>query len=285
MNIIIDRNSKKEEFKNSKMLIFLYNTIFGRMILKLLTTKSFSNLGRMYMNSKLSIPLIKKHIKKYDVDMTKYTNIKYKSYNEYFTRKLSIENTNFNKNDFISPCESNLLVIKIENNTKVKIKNSYYSINEIMKDEIGNEYIDGYMLIFRLAVNNYHHYCYIDNCRLTRVKHIDGILHTVQPISYDKTKVFHQNTREWQLMHTENFGNIIEVEVGALLVGKINNNENITGIKGQEKGYFEFGGSTIILLIKKDQVILDQDIIKNSLNGYETKVKYQEKIGIKKIVS
>ena len=51
---------------------------------------------------------------------------------------------------------------------------------------------------------------------------------------------------------------------------------------GEEKGYFEYGGSTIVLLFEKDKITLDEEIINNSLNGFETYVKYGEKIGEKK---
>ena len=78
-------------------------------------------------------------------------------------------------------------------------------------------------------------------------------------------------------------GLVTYVEVGALLVGKIKNIITTGKIKkGEEKGYFEYGGSTIVLLFEKDKITLDEEIINNSLNGFETYVKYGEKIGEKK---
>ena len=110
---------------------------------------------------------------------------------------------------------------------------------------------------------------------------IKGKLNTVQPITYDKN-VFHTNSREYTTLYTENFGEIIEVEVGALLVGKITNNKSITNFnKGDEKGYFEFGGSTIILFVKKEKIVIDKDILENSKQGKETIVSCGEKIGAK----
>lgn len=43
------------------------------------------------------------------------------------------------------------------------------------------------------------------------------------------------------------------MEVGAMMVGRITNHEAVPGYvtRGEEKGYFEFGGSTIILLTQK----------------------------------
>ena len=83
-------------------------------------------------------------------------------------------------------------------------------------------------------------------------------------------------------MHTENFGDVVQIEVGALLVGRIRNNTtNKSFNKGNEKGYFEYGGSTIILLIEKDKVLIDEDILSNSKEYVETQVKIGEKIGRK----
>jgi len=71
------------------------------------------------------------------------------------------------------------------------------------------------------------------------------------------------------------------MEVGALLVGKIVNHPAISRVKrGQEKGYFQFGGSTVIMMLKKDVALIDTDILENSENGYETVVKMGEKIGV-----
>jgi len=71
------------------------------------------------------------------------------------------------------------------------------------------------------------------------------------------------------------------MEVGALLVGRIINYHEKAYVKrGQEKGRFEFGGSTIIVCLEKDRAVIDNDIMQNSLNGIETLVKMGEKIGI-----
>jgi phosphatidylserine decarboxylase len=73
------------------------------------------------------------------------------------------------------------------------------------------------------------------------------------------------------------------MEVGALMVGKIVNHRTAGSVRrGQEKGYFQFGGSTVVLLLKKDTAVLDSDILENSRQGIETVVKFGEKIGAAK---
>lgn len=282
--IVVDRESKKEyEYKYGKLVRFLYNTSLGRMFLKLLTNKTFANIGASFMKSSLSKGLADKKVKKYNIDMRKYEKPEYKSYNEFFVRKQNQMKFDSNKTSFISPCDSKLMIFKLDEDRKFDIKGSIYSASEIINDASINEYKDGYALIFRLDVNDYHHYIYVDDGKRSEYQFIKGILHTVQPIAYDKVKVFHRNSREWCVLHTDNFGDIIQVEVGALLVGKIRNDKNITKFKkGDEKGFFEFGGSTIILFVKEDEVLFDEDILTNSSEGKETIVHCGEKIGQKK---
>ncbi len=280
---VVYRDTKIEEIiKHSWLVRFLYNTLVGRLILKLIANRVFAKVVGCFLNGRFSI-FIKNHfIKKKSIDMSKFVDINYDSYNKFFTRKYRDEYLNVNKenNVFISPCDSKLMILKIDKHNSFKIKNSIYKLDEIINDEIISEYKDGYLLIFRLDVNDYHRYCYIDDGSRSIYHYIPGILHTVQPIVYEHEKVFARNAREWCLLETKNFDKIIQVEVGALLVGKIVNNKDIIEFKkGEEKGYFEFGGSTILLFIKDGIVNFDADILINSQNGNETVVKYGMKIG------
>ena len=84
-------------------------------------------------------------------------------------------------------------------------------------------------------------------------------------------------------LHTENFGDVIQMEVGALMVGRICNRQGKGRIaRGQEKGRFEFGGSTVILLFEKDRVQLRERLLEDTAKGYETVVKMGEVIGWKR---
>jgi len=283
--IVRNRNSLENIIiESSKTLNFLYDNIFGRIILKLFITKPVTNLIGIYMNSKLSIHKINKFIKSNNIDMSIYEKKKYISYNDFFTRKIILKERPIdnNKKSLISPCDAKLLVYKINKDLTLKIKDSYYDINTLVNDNIMNEYKDGYALIFRLSTDNYHRYCYIDNGIKSENHYIKGKFHTVQPISLKHYNFFKTNCREYTILNTENFDKVIDIDVGALGVGKIkNHHQNYNFKKGEEKGYFEFGGSTIVLLLKKDIVNIDDDILKNSKENIETIVKYGEKIGKK----
>ena len=145
--------------------------------------------------------------------------------------------------------------------------------------ELADEFIGGNLLIFRLTVDDYHRYSYPASGKKGKNIHIKGVFHTVNPIALEKYNFYKRNSREYTVLDTIEFGKMIMVEVGAIMVGKIKNHHQEYEFKrGEEKGYFEFGGSTIVL-ITKDNIKIDDDIISNTNNGDESIVKLGEKVG------
>jgi len=265
MKIIDRKTNTLIEKESNKAVRFLYNNIVGRMLLKPLTMPVCSKASALYMNSRLSKILIKENRKNY------------KSYNNYFT-KYNEQNIDRTEKHFISPCDAKLMVYELNEKSSFKIKDSIYEVKDLINKDI-SDYHNGYVLIFRLETTDYHRYCYIDDGTKEENNYIKGIFHTVQPIS-DKYKVYKRNAREYTILHTKNFNDVIQIEVGALMVGKIKNHHNEYEFKrGEEKGYFEYGGSTIVLIVKKDIIKIDNDILENSNNDIETIVSYGERIG------
>lgn len=281
-------NRKTKEYvlmpEPSMSQTFLYDTMAGRILLKIMTTRVVSKIVGSFMNCPLSKYRINRFIKANNIDMTDYQETKYPNFNEFFSRKIKEGKRpiDTDKDVLISVADSKILRYKITPKLILNIKNGTYTVEELLKDkETAKEYMGGECLVFRLCVDDYHRYIYIDDGEVVKSKKINGILHTVSPISDGKYKVYSQNSREWTLINTKNFGNVIQMEVGAMCVGRIKNFSHKEVHKGQEKGYFEFGGSTIIVFIKKDEVRIDQDIIDNSFVGIETIVKQGERIGEK----
>jgi len=287
-NTVYDRKNNKyyeEKIYKYKQLNFYYNTFIGRIILKFVTLRYSWKVYGWYMDSKFSIKKIEEFIKLGKIDMSDYEKKEYKSFNEFFSRKILPDKRpiDMNPNTLISIADSKVRYAKITPDMRLKIKNSMYSVNDLLKNkELAEKYIDGDCLILRLTVSDYHRYCYLDNGTQGKNKKIKGVLHTVNSISQDRYKIYAQNSREYAILDTENFGQVVQIEVGALQVGRIKNfHESNKFVKGEEKGLFEFGGSTIILLFEKGRVQIDKDIIENSLKDIETKVIMGEKIGVK----
>lgn len=257
--------------ENNRGLNFLYSNVLGRIILKIVISKPIRNIYNKYMTSKYSLKKIDKFIKNNNINMDEYQEENYKSFNDFFIRKIKDDKRKVSECLF-AIADSKLSVYKIDDNSSFKVKNSIYTIDELLQSD-GSSFKDGYALIFRLCVDDYHHYVYPDDGEVLSNKHINGVLHTVQPLAFKKYKVFSENDREVTFLNTKKYGEIAYIEVGAMMIGKIVN-ENVTKFKrGEEKGHFEFGGSTVILLFKKDQIKINKKIIENSKKEIETIVK------------
>lgn len=238
-----------------------------------------------YMDTKSSARRIDGFVRRNKIDMSDYVNGKYRCFNDFFTRRLKpgARPIDTNPDTLISPCDGYLSAYRISGDSEFAIKDSYYNVEDLVGgDEIASEYLKGTCLVLRLGVENYHRYCYIDNGFKSRNYHIKGRYHPVQPIVVRKHPVFKQNTREYCLLETENFGTVTQIEVGACMVGKINNHHE-AGVthRGSEKGMFLFGGSTIVLLFKEGVLDIPDDVFAATAKGQEAIVKYGEAIARK----
>ena len=273
MTEVYNRKLKQLEevkhFGGNKLNIIYKN----KLLTKIITSKLISKIYGLSNSTKLSKNKINKFIEDNNIDMSIYENKKYSSFNDFFIRKK--KKIIINKKGFISPVDGKLLVYKINKNSEVIVKDIKYTIKDLLNEEI-KDFNNSYMFIYRLSLDNYHRFHYIDSGkRIKRIK-IKGRLHTVSSSS-NKYKIYKENEREYSILETNNFGKIIYMEVGALLVGKIVNYDLDTFKRGQEKGYFLPGGSTVIIVAKNIKV--DKDILKYSKLGIETLVEVGEKVG------
>ena len=271
-----------EKVKESGALRFLYGNIFGRVILRLLTSRFISKLCGSFLDSSLSKPLIKSFVNKNEIDLTDFESENFTCFNDCFCRKIKEGRRPIpeDENVFFSPCDGLLSAYKISDDTVIPVKQSRYTVTSLLKDEaLAESFRDGICLVFRLCVNHYHRYCYPASGIKGDNFFIKGRLHTVRPIALENYPVFCENCREYTVIDSEKFGKIIQMEVGAMLVGKIKNLHNSGQVlRGQEKGMFLYGGSTIILLLQKDKANINESFFIDTQNGKETPVKMGESL-------
>ncbi len=213
----------------------------------------------------------------------------FNSFNEFFIRRLKPEARPIDRNpqSLISIADCRLSVYPIREGEVCPVKARSLAVAELIGDEkIAASYIGGQCLIFRLAPADYHRFCYVDDCEQSPVEVINGLYRSVHPLSLARMKaVFTENRREYCVLRTANFGEVLHVDVGATGVGRIVQNHPRGGRfkRGEEKGYFEFGGSTVILLTRPGVAKIDADIAEHSARGIETIVRYGEKIGARSV--
>ena len=287
MHLVSDREGVivQEDSLQDRILEWLYGHRAGRIAVRPLVSPAVTALGKVVLDSKVSKVLIAPFIRRHSIDMSQYEKKEYVSYNDFFTRKMihGIRNIETRPEVFVSPCDSRLAVYKIDDTRRFSIKHSQYTVSELLRNrKLAGKYAGGYIWVFRLCVEDYHHYIYVDGGKESKRFHIKGILHTVNPAAGDRLPVYKENTREYSVLKSDNFGEVIQMEVGAMFVGKIENGPvQVRAERGQEKGNFAFGGSTVILMTRSKSVQPDEDILENSARGIETRVRLGERVGKK----
>lgn len=270
---------EEEKEYQQGLLRFLYETIPGRMLLKLAVSPAFSRWRARYQHSPRSKKDILPFVERYGVGISAEQCSSFDSFNDFFTRKRACV-TDAAPSDLIAVADSRLSAFPISGSLTLSVKRSLYTLRELTGNKVPlDAFAGGTCLVFRLAVQDYHRYVFPDSGEVVASGSINGQLHTVRPVS-ERYHVYSRNHRVWTLMNTIHFGPLLQIEVGAMLVGKIQNHPVREFARLEEKGWFEFGGSTILLLLPKN-IQIDEDILSQTRLGFETKVTIGEKIGTK----
>ena len=259
---------------------FVYGTVLGRLLAKgILCRKFVSDLYGLWQKSPLSRSKVKKFMEEYGISAEDCTEQDFPNFNAFFTRQRKAVEDHTAPHELPAIADSKLSALPIDRNSHFTVKGVEYTLPELLENEtLAKRYEGGLCLIFRLAPDDYHRYAFPDRGTAEDTQEIRGVLHTVNPIA-GSMGVYRRNSRHYTVLHTEHFGEMIQMEVGAMLVGKIRNYGHRSFRKLEEKGYFEYGGSTVILLCRKGQVKIDRDILDYSAKGIETKVHLGERIG------
>ena len=270
------------------LLKFLYDNPFGKTtVLPIAKRKFISEYYGKKMYKPSSTKKIERFVKQLNIDMSESEKkiSEFTSFNDFFYRKLKPSARPI-ESGFVSPGDGKL--IAFENISDVHhffVKGRKFILSEFLNDiDIANRYKDASLIILRLAPNDYHRFHFPYSGVPSEVTKIKGSYFSVSPhaLASNFTKVFCENKREFCTLKTADKGVIIIAPVGATMVGSIletyTPNQEVN--KGDEMGYFAFGGSTIVMLVAKNNLKIDADILENTKNNMETFVQMGEKIGI-----
>jgi phosphatidylserine decarboxylase len=276
----------KENPPQERVLNLLYNNALGKLtLLPLFKRKFFSDWMGWRATRKSSVKRISGFVSDLEIDMTESVKTipEFGTFNDFFFRKLKPEARPIGEG-IISPGDGRLLAF--EHASQIHdffVKGRQFTLSEFLDDEsLAEKHKDSALLILRLAPNDYHRFHFPYAGKASKTKEIKGHLYSVSPYALAKnfTTVFCDNKRELCSLTTPDKGEIILAPVGATSVGAIlktyTPDSEIT--KGDEMGYFAFGGSTIVILFEQGKVRVDSDLLENTKNGFETYVKMGETI-------
>ena len=253
-----------------------YQTLSGKILSGFMFGNSIlSRLLGLYFDSSLSKRQIKKSIADLNIDPEEFQLPvdQYSSFNDFFTRRLKPEARPFDNDDnkIASPADGRVLVYPdASSESIISIKG--------MRDSVSNftggncrDFENCSVAVIRLCPSDYHRYHYPCDGKTLDSGKISGLYHSVNPVALDSEEnIFCRNKREYALCENKK-GKFIISEVGAFgVAGIIQTHKENDFKKMDEKGYFKFGGSTVVLIFAKDAVTFSEDLVKYSSDGTET---------------
>lgn len=286
----IERSSgelKTEKVYGEAWLAWLYNNPIGEVATSTLVKRKFvSDWYGSKMDKPESKNKIKGFVETYDIDLSICEKNEFSSFNDFFYRKLKPEARPIYSDSLsiVSPADGKVLAFANISTENFIVKGYKFNVNSFFRNnDLANEYKDGSLMIIRLCPTDYHRYHFPVSGNIIADTIINGDYYSVSPIALrKKVELISLNKRSYCLIETETFGNVIMSEVAATMVGSmINTYKNNNIEKGEERGYFKFGGSTVVLFFKKGSIIIDEDLLNNTKSGLETEIKMGERIAMK----
>lgn len=287
--------NETEKVYGNFMVQLLYNSSPGKVLSPLIANKYVSKTYGMMQNNMLTQLKVPGFVKNFKIDLdeyepgslnTKKQTLSYRNFNEFFIRKFKSGKRSFiQEPDRMPACaEARYFGYEaVSEETLVPVKGKYLNEEKLLDNaELAKDFVGGPLLIARLCPVDYHRYHYVDGGNTLESYQISGEFHSVNPAALKaKSDIFLANERRVSILETENFGKLAFVEVGAVCVGKIvqSHDENKKFKRGDEKGYFLFGGSTVILMGQKGKWRPSDDILENTKEGVETYIRLGDEIG------
>ena len=258
--------------ENDAAVRFLYGSRLGRLFLRFILFTHADRIAVAFLCSPFSITYGKHFAKKHNIDLD--PKKQYRSYRDVFLRTGEDSAPDPQPSHLISPCDGLLSVFPVTEGGAFLIKGQNYLLYDLIEDRtLADSFSGGCCLVFRLRPRDYHHFCFCDSGTCRSNNYIEGTLHSVQPAACSRYPVYALNRRVWTLLETDHFGPVVQTEVGALIVGKICCLKEFQSFqKGEEMGWFDLAGSTIVLFFQKERLRLCQEIAAQTTDGKEYEV-------------
>jgi len=235
-----------------------------------------------YANTNCSKNRIQKTVRDLNIDMDDFIIPEqgFTSFNDFFARKIKPDARTFDGDESIiaSPADCRMIAWqKLDGNTCIPAKGANFTLDKLLgpnRRNTAEQFEDGSLCVCRLCPADYHRYHYPANGKTIEAWPIKGKYHSVNPIALRQNlDVFTTNYRTVSILELDACGIVAYIEVGAFGVASIIQTHNESNYrKGDEKGYFAFGGSTIIMVFQNNRIQFDQDIIEYSKQGIETRI-------------
>lgn len=295
--VYIDRQTRQkhlEKVYQEWALRFLYGDSRLSRLLRpwlLFFLSKWSGFSRLYgylQKHPLSARKIQPFIEKFGVDSSEFLDPvnTYRSFNDFFIRKLKPEARPIDPDPCVAviPADGRYhFYADIEQCSGFIVKGEKFELETLLGEPtLAQEFQKGSMILARLCPSDYHRFHFPCDCLPGPTKLINGWLYSVNPLAVKKNiQIFTQNKRTLCILRTPLFGRVLYMEIGATNVGSIQETyqPDEWQPKGAEKGYFEFGGSALILLFAKNTIEFDKDLLAATEDGFEIRCLLGQSMG------
>lgn len=267
----------------------LFSKIASFLFLPPVARLSFlSHLYGLFQKSGMSRRKVLPFIEAFGVDVSEFLQpaSSYASFNDFFIRKLNLACRPIAKGEDVAvlPADGRYLVYpEIGAADGFVVKGKKFDLNTLLQDEsLAQKYAHGAMVIARLCPTDYHRFHFPCSGTPGSARLINGPLFSVNPIALKKNiAILSENKRVITEIDTKPFGKVLFIEVGATYVGSITQTytPGVACAKGDEKGYFSFGGSSLILLFEPGSIVFDADLIEQSQKKIEVRALFGQSLG------
>ncbi len=286
----IERSTGEQKIENppgEAFLRFLYHHPLGPLALQVLVKRRLlTELYGRRMRSQASKNQIRPFIENFQIDESEFEapTESFDSFNDFFIRKLKPQARPI-QDGLISPADGKVLAFEqVSELRKFFVKGRAFDLGTFLQNqELAERHQDSALLLIRLAPDDYHRYHFPYAGLAKAPQAIGGNYFSVSPYALRPNfgRVFLENKRSYTLLETPDRGQMILAPVGATMVGSIIHTylaeQEVE--KGQEMGYFAFGGSSILMLVEKAHARIHSDILANTTLGFETTIKMGEQLG------
>ncbi|HBJ60669.1 MAG TPA: phosphatidylserine decarboxylase [Opitutae bacterium] len=278
-----------ERVYGENWLKLIYDNPFGKLLLWAAVKKSwFSRWYGWRMSQPASKARIRPFIRKYKLDEEEFDSDPegFRSFNEFFSRKLKPDARPIEQENAVAvfPADGRHLGVQdLSANLGFYVKGQKFDLPKLFQsEELAGRFRKGSLIISRLCPVDYHRFHAPVSGKISEARLINGSLFSVNPIALRKRlSVFWENKRYLCMIDSDYHGKVAQFIVGATCVGSatftFSQNQRVN--KGEELGYFSFGGSSVLTLFEKDRLRISEDVQQHSQANIETYAKMGEEMG------
>lgn len=294
----IDRQTGQKRFEKvfgGCALNFFYgdswlSRTLGRFFMQVVSrVPLFSSLYGYWQSRSASKKNIQPFIETYGVDVSEFSEpvSHFSSFNDFFIRKLKSEvrPVASGENVAVMPADGRYLFFDhVSGIDRFNVKGKTFNLSNLLQNEaLAEAYHDSSMVISRLCPSDYHRYHFPCDCIPGKSERIHGPLYSVNPLALKQNiEILTENKRSICELDSEVFGKVLFIEIGATNVGSIN--QTYTPLqpykKGDEKGFFAFGGSCLIILFPPQAIVFDEDLLAASKQQIEIRCLMGQSMGL-----